>query len=318
MRFIIKISGADAYKFLQGMVSNDVGKLSDASLRGADARKQSILTSENPSPIDCFAGARNDEMDKAIHAYLLTPQGKYLFDFFIVKKSDAFYLIVLPTEKFPELLKRLKMYKLRSDVVIEDVSSQFFEMSLRGADATKQSILMSEASGSIDCFAVGRNDALIAFTDPRVENFCIHVLVEKNLQSPISAPLTPQQYKKLRIDNLIPEGDDFEYEGTYILQYRAIETNSVDFKKGCYVGQEVTARMYHKTSVRKTLYKVEADENLESHSGKEIMQDELVVGKLLSASSRKALAFLSVDAAGEGSQLTCGGVKLKAVLSSSQ
>ena len=88
---VIKISGTDAYKFLQNLVSNDVGKVTETN---------------------------------AIHTYLLTPQGKYLFDFFITKNGNAFYLIVLPANKFPELLKKLKIYKLRSEVVIEDISSQ--------------------------------------------------------------------------------------------------------------------------------------------------------------------------------------------------
>lgn len=272
---VLKISGTDAYKFLQNLVSNDVGKVVEG---------------------------------KAVHSYLLTPQGKYLFDFFITKKDDAFYLIVLPTEKFSELLKKLKMYKLRSDVVIEDLSDKFSVLSSQLSANNK--VLPPACGGKLE------GGCLLSFIDPRAEDFCYHVI--KYEHPPLNLPpqaggetITPEEYKKLRIEKLIPEGDDFEYEGTYILQYRAVETNSVDFKKGCYVGQEVTARMHHKTGLRKTLYKVNATENLESLSGKEILDaDELVAGKLLSASGNTALAFLNVDAANANSALKVGGIEI--------
>jgi folate-binding Fe-S cluster repair protein YgfZ len=89
-----------------------------------------------------------------------------------------------------------------------------------------------------------------------------------------------------------------------------IETNSVCFKKGCYVGQEVTARMHHKGTIRKTLYKVKAEQNIEEYAGFEIISDELVAGKLLSASGNIALAYLNVEMVEEKLPLTINGIKI--------
>ncbi len=259
-RGLILVSGADSEKFLQGIISNDIKKLNG---------------------------------ENAIYTYFLTPQGKYISDFFVIG-FNAGYLIDCPYIDKDLLIKKFSLYKLRSDVKISDESENFEVYQI--INAKKEDIKISQNS--------------IVFLDTRSENMGFRLLKNKfeNLEIQNSEI---KLYHQLRIDNLVAEGEfDLEKEKSFPLQFRMIENQAVDFKKGCYVGQEVTARTHHRGTIRKTIYKVSSEQNLENLSEKEIYSGEVSLGKLLTINGNNALAQIEVDAVEQNKPLSVSGVKI--------
>ena len=182
-RTVLRIAGADRTEFLQNLVTNDV----------AQAR------------------------DGLAYAALLTPQGKYLADFFLHDDGEAF-LLDADADQAPGLLQRLTMYRLRSKVEI---------------DATDISVY--RGTGPIPTGAIA---------DPRHPELGWRAFAE--------APGDDTDWDALRARLCVPEaGIELVPNDTYILEAGFERLNGVDFHKGCYVGQEVTARMKHKTGLRK-------------------------------------------------------------------
>lgn len=229
-RAVIEVNGADTYKFLQGIITNDLGKANEKN---------------------------------SIYSYLLTPQGKYLFDFFISKNAEKFIIDIAESDK-DDFIKKLKLYKLRSQVEINE-------------------------SQDLKVFGViGKN---IGIKDPRNENLPNRLISNKN---EIAETKSILEYHKLRVENNVPEGIyDLEKEKSYPLQYRMIELNGVDFKKGCYVGQEVTARTHHRGVIRKTVYKISAEKDLTKYG--EIKFENNIVGKVLTSVKNMAIAIIETE-----------------------
>ena len=251
-RAVISVAGEDAYKFLQGIITNDLGRVTDKN---------------------------------AIYTYLLTPQGKYIFDFFISKKVDEFFIDIAESDK-GDFLKKLKMYKLRSKVEISDLSA------IQGVYA-----VLDRASG---------------YADPRSNKMPNRFIETKDSKPEKTLPI--EKYHQLRIENNIPEGVyDLEKDKSYPLHYRMVELNGVDFKKGCYVGQEVTTRTHHRGAVRRTTYVVESPESLADKANAEIRSGDDAVGKILSASNNKAIALVEKEVVEANKPLTVLGITLKIV-----
>lgn len=234
-RSVYKITGADARSFLQGLVSNDVNKLDQGM----------------------------------IYTAMLTPQGKYLFDFFLLLQ-DGDILLDVKTDRAAALVQRLTMYRLRADVQIAPASDL--------------------------CVNRGLNDAPAgAHADPRNP-----ALGWRSYESaPAGAPTI--DWDAIRVPHCIPEtGIELIPDATYILEAGFETLNGVDFRKGCYVGQEVTARMKHKTELRKGLRVV----NITGHApiGTDIKRDGKLVGTLFTQSDGQAIAYLRLDRAGAGMQ----------------
>ncbi|MGB3809299.1 MAG: folate-binding protein [Parvibaculum sp.] len=195
-RGVLRIGGADARTFLQNLITNNV---------------------------DLVDGTR------AVYAGLLTPQGKFLFDFLIVAEGDAL-LLDCDGARIAELQKRLNFYKLRAQVTIEDVSATHKVAAIWGGEAPKG-----------------------AFADPRLAALG-HRLIAENPAVPGATAATPAEYHRHRI--ALGVGDaahDFEPDRTFPLEVNFEEMNGVDFQKGCFVGQEVTSRTKRRGSVRKRL-----------------------------------------------------------------
>lgn len=238
-RHILRISGSDANSFLQGLVTNDVDKVQDG----------------------------------LVYAALLTPQGKYLADFFLCADGDDILLDV--DASLAEALKmRLTMYKLRADVTISDTD-----------------LCLHRGTGDIpeDGFSDPRASQLgwrayrtSAQTDDATDWTAIHVAAE-----------VPQTGIELTAD-------------IYILEMGFERLNGVDFRKGCYVGQEVTARMKHKTELRKGLAKVTVEGPADP--GDEITANGKPVGTLHSRAGKQALAYLRFDRA--TGEMQAGAAKL--------
>ncbi len=227
-RQIIAVTGSDRESFLQNLVTNDVGRVKDGLVWTA----------------------------------LLTPQGKYLADFFLVPEGDAI-LIDVAAPLATSLLQRLSMYKLRADVTL-----------------TPRDTGVACGTGPVP-------DG--AFADPR------HPALGWRAYDGRSGEVdTPDA---LRIEHLVPaSGVELVPNDSYPLEMNFEALNGVDFRKGCYVGQEVTARMKHKTELKKGLTRVRVEGAAEP--GTEIVTEEgKPAGILHTQSDGAGLAYLRFDRA---------------------
>ena len=219
-RGVVEVKGPDAEKLLQGLITNDLGGLA-----------------ADPEDMAFDAQAR--------HAGLLSPQGKILFEFFCVRTPDGFVLDVL-LEKAADLVKRLTLYKLRAAVEIKDVSGQFKCLALWGPDACSS----------------GPTKGTIAFRDPRHPGLGLRILAEARFAADIASATngrkeTPKDYVAHRIALGVPEGGkDYDFGDAYPHEANFDLLAGVSFIKGCYVGQEIVARMQHKTTIRKRVVPV--------------------------------------------------------------
>ncbi len=226
-RRILRLSGSETRDFLQGLVTNDIKKL-DQGL---------------------------------VYAALLTPQGKYLADFFLVPDDEA-VLLDVAEGLADSVQKRLAMYRLRADVKIEAT-----DLNLRRGTGEKP-------EGAYD--------------DPR------HPALGWRLYGAETGD-DGTDWDAIRVAHCIPE-TGIELTGdSYILEVGFERLNGVDFRKGCYVGQEVTARMKHKTELRKGLQRVEIDG--EAELGATITANDKPVGQVFTQSGTAAIAYLRYDRA---------------------
>lgn len=171
------------------------------------------------------------ETQAAVYAALLTPQGKFLFDMVITKDGDDI-LLDIEAERKPQLIQRLMMYKLRADVEIIDESASVW--ALWGAEAENG----------------------VAFTDPRHKALKLRVIADQPPVAKFEA-LSKDNYNERRIRHGVPNGsEDMLIEKYFWLETAAEKLNGVSFTKGCYVGQELTARMKHRTTLKKMLVPV--------------------------------------------------------------
>jgi folate-binding protein YgfZ len=226
-RRILRISGSDARTFLQGMISNDVGKIDDG----------------------------------LVYAALLTPQGKYIADFFVIS-DGADVLLDTDAAQTDALIARLNMYKLRADVTIAEAD-----------------LNVHRGLGDVptDGFADPRHDTL-GWRAYRT-----------------TGTVDDVDWTAIEVANLIPTSGIELTSDTFILEVGFERLNGVDFRKGCYVGQEVTARMKHKTELRKGLAQVQVTGKADV--GTAIVADGKPAGTLLSRSGDTALAYLRFDRA---------------------
>ncbi|OWU85688.1 aminomethyltransferase [Oceanicola sp. 22II-s10i] len=227
-RAIYRITGPDARDFLQNLVTNDVRQLDSAGI---------------------------------VYAALLTPQGKYLADFFLVKDGESILLDV-DDSLAAGLVQRLTMYKLRSKVQIEETG-----------------LGVSRGSGTPPEGAVA---------DPR------HPALGWRRYD--AAPTDDgTDWDAVRVAHCIPETGIELTADTFILEAGFDRLHGVDFRKGCYVGQEVTARMKHKTELRKGLAVVDVDGPADP--GAEIVADGKAAGVLHTRAGDRAIAYLRFDRA---------------------
>ncbi|WP_128253902.1 YgfZ/GcvT domain-containing protein [Falsirhodobacter deserti] len=240
-RTIWTITGADRLDFLQNLVTNDVLRLQE---------------------------------DGIVWSGLLTPQGKYLADFFIIRQGDDL-LVDIDTGIADATLRRLSMYRLRADVQI--------------APAT---VTVSRGVGT---------GPAGSHADPR------HPAMGWRFYGD-TVDVPDVDWDALRVEHVVPETGIELTPDTFILEAGFERLHGVDFRKGCYVGQEVTARMKHKTELRKGLMRVAIDGA--APVGTEIMAGGKVAGTLFTQSNGQAIAYLRFDRlAGD---LTAGNARIHA------
>ncbi len=259
-RAVVRVTGEAARNFLQGLITNQIDKATQGS---------------------------------AIHTGLLTPQGKILVDFFVLPDGDGF-LIELSKAKVADLLQRLTVYKLRTQVTF----------------AEEPLFKVAASWGTPPRLPQGA----IAFADPRLPELGLRILLPANADSgDLGCVLgTEDEYHARRIALGVPEGGrDYAFGDAFPHEAMFDQLNGVDFNKGCFVGQEVVSRMEHRGTARKRIVGVEG-EGLLPPSGAEITAGNIPIGTLGSVAGSSGLALLRLDRAEEakaaGSPLRAGEV----------
>lgn len=202
---------------------------------------------------------------------LLTPQGKILFDFFVIARGDD-YLVDVAADKQEELAKRLTFYKLRAKVEIEAVQ------------ALHVSACWGEEPAAME--------SAIIVADPRLKAMGWRIYSEE-------PPNADGDYDAHRIGLGMPEGGkDFAFGDAFPHETLMDQNGGVDFAKGCFVGQEVVSRMQHRGTARKRLIMVEAQSDLPD-PGSEILAGGKPAGAVATSQGPKGLAMLRLDRAKE-------------------
>ena len=244
-RGVVFVNGKDAKEFLQNIVTNDINKVSDTS--------------------SCFAS-------------LLTPQGKYLFDFIIVKHKNGYFLDCEKRQS-DKLVDRLNIYKLNSSVEILNLSNEF-----EVAVINEEKFLSLDGSKDVEGNTTRYNNDPVIL-DPRLKSLGGRIIanLEKLTLSIKNLGLKsedPKQYYDLSHKLGIPQINTLELqEKIFGLECNFEELNGIDFKKGCYVGQENTARMKLKNKLRRKLLPLKSSEKLSI--GSDVTFNKVNIGKVL-------------------------------------
>lgn len=230
-RAILAVSGPEARDLLQGLITNDIHKLTP---------------------------------DAPLYAALLTPQGKILFDFLLYER-DHVILLDSARATADALQKRLSMYRLRAKV---DIRSR----------------------GDLAVVAAWNGDAEGGWRDPRLPG-----LGYRSIRPDDGDAASVDAYTAHRLDLGVPEGRDFGQDEMFALDADLEELNGVSFGKGCYVGQELTARMKHRGTGRKKLLPIEATEGALPPPGSHVSADGSDLGAIISIYQTRGFALIRLD-----------------------
>ena len=270
-RGVVSVDGPDAAKLLQGVITNDMDLIAQQG---------------------------------ALHAGLLSPQGKILFEFFVVKSPDGF-CVETARAKAGELTERLKMYKLRADVAIKDASADYTVAAIWG--------------GGGEHPPKGTGPAPLRFADPRLAALGQRELTTLRsdwaLGGEDAQSATREEYHAYRIGLGVPEGGkDYAFGDAFPHEALFDQLHGVSFEKGCYVGQEVVSRMQNRGTARRRIVPVIADSPLPA-SGASIAAGGVEIGTLGSVAGPRGLAQIRLDRAAEfidkGETLRAGGVPIR-------
>ncbi|MCE3255818.1 MAG: aminomethyl transferase family protein [Rickettsiaceae bacterium] len=220
-RSVISVSGEDKSAFLQGLITNDINKAKE---------------------------------DRAIYALMLSPVGKFLYDFFILRRDEKF-LLDCSKERVDEIVQKLSFYKLRSKVEIKK------EPDLSVIVSTKN------------------EPSLPYFVDPRNSKMGYRAFVEVNK----NFVANDEKYNLLRLALKIPDDSDMGFDKSFPLEFGFDDLNAIDYQKGCYIGQEVTARTHYKGVIRKKVFLVEILDCKIIGKFSEIIFEDKKIGEILSS-----------------------------------
>ena len=275
-RGILFVDGADANDFLQNIITNDVNKVTETK--------------------SCFAS-------------LLNPQGKFLFEFIVIKHKKG-YFIDSEKSQIDELFKQLSLYKLRSDVQILNLSNEFVV-----AGMSYEKFLTLENSKDIEGFTIKYREDPI-FLDPRLKKLGARLII--NLEK-LYLSLKQLELKTANVEDYyclshklgISQIDNLNLQNKIFgIECNFEELNGIDFKKGCYVGQENTARIKLKNKLNKKLFAIKIIEG--NINSEEIFLEGKEVGKLLIKNKNPfALIKIQNDQLNFEKIYQCGNAKVK-------
>jgi folate-binding protein YgfZ len=248
-RAVIAVAGEDRVAFLQGLVSNDVAIAAPG---------------------------------RCVWAALLTPQGKWLADFFIFAEGERL-LLDCERGQIGMLIQRLSRYRLRMRVSLAEQPDLAVYVAWDGEAAT---------------------DLVLAAPDPRLPGFAVRMISTK----PLRATATAADWDRARLCAGLPEGSrDLEAEHSILLEAGFDELNGVSWTKGCYMGQELTARTKYRGLVKRRLVSVTIN-GPSPAAGTPVLRGDLEVGSMRSSQAGIGLASVRVDAL--TGPLLCGGSRL--------
>ncbi len=279
-RGVLALGGTDRRSFLQGIVSNDVEKLGPG---------------------------------RVVHAALLTPQGKYLHDFFIVDTGDT---LALDCERarIDDLTRRLRVYELRADVSIDDATDRLAVAALMGEGAAR-ALGLDADPGRAATF-----DGGVVYVDPRLAEAGVRALLprdgaERALERAAFTAADAASYDKARLLLGLPDGSrDMVVEKATLLECGFEELNGVDFEKGCFLGQELTARTKYRGLVKRRLVPVRIHGPVPA-IGTPVTLDGKEAGEMRSGRDGVGLALMRLErlerAAGSGMAFQCADAVLE-------
>ncbi|CAA6605208.1 putative Aminomethyltransferase [Rhodospirillaceae bacterium LM-1] len=271
-RSFLELAGEDRRAFLQGLVSCDVMRL---------------------TPSQTLFGA------------MLTAQGKFMFDFFLIERGDAF-LLEIEAERADSMLKKLSMYKLRSKVSLR-LAPEWTALAAFGGDALNVLGLGGQSAGQAVSFADG-----VAYVDPRLLEAGARLalpadggLAALEAAGFLAAPF--DAWNQHRMALALPDGaGDLTPEKDLLLEAGYDELGGVDWKKGCYLGQELTARTKYRGLIKKRLLPVRYEGEAPA-PGSLIMQGEVEAGEMRSGLAGLGVAKIRLEALGRRELMTVAG-----------
>lgn len=206
-RSILSLSGKDALVFLQNIVTNDLNNYSYS------------------------------------YNYLLSPQGRYLYDFFVLKLSPDQLFIDIDSISAQSFLQKLTIYKLRRDIEIKNLASEYLVLYSREKMETNEGVIASNC-------------------DPRFSKLGFRTIVKSSGINKLELA-DDNLYMQDKYEFAIPDGrDDLIAENSVVFQFGAEELSAVSFSKGCYIGQEVISRAKYQGITRKKLFKLVSDKKI--------------------------------------------------------
>ena len=271
-RGVIKVAGDGARGFLHGLFTADIEQLAPGAAR---------------------------------FSALLTPQGKIIADFFVTEapaRDGGGFFLDVPRALCAIMVAKLNMYKLRANVVVEDLSATLGVLAAwDGSGAIKQGL---------------------SFSDPRLSALGLRVMLPPHLVATAAAELgatlvDAADYEAHRIALGVPQGGlDFSYGDAFPHETDMDQLGGVDFAKGCYVGQEVVSRMEHRGTARTRTVPVRYDGTAPA-AGTSVTAGERQIGTFGSSADGRAVALLRLDrvsdAMAQGESLAAGGVAIHLV-----
>jgi folate-binding protein YgfZ len=266
-RGILAVAGPDRADFLQGLVSNDTARVS---------------------------------AERAVYAALLTPQGKYLHDFFMIEHGEAIWLDA-EAVRLGDLKQRLSIYRLRAKVTLDErpdlaVAALFGGRPLGLPD---------------DPGAANALDGGVAFTDPRLTALGARVILPRDrIRSALAEAGAAEgdftEYDRLRLSLGVTDGSrDLMLDKSILLESGFDELNGVDWEKGCYIGQELTARTRYRGLIKKRLFPVRID-GPAPEPGTLITFEGHEAGEMRSSHDEMGLALLRLEVLSTAKELRAG------------
>lgn len=260
-RALIIVRGDDRISFLQGLVSNDMLKV---------------------------------QAGEAVWAAFLTPQGKFLHEFFAVAHGDA-VLLECERARRDDLITRLSRYKLRAKVTL--AADDTLVAGVAWGDGTAAALKTSATPGTVTIHGAG-----VLYTDPRLAGAGVRWALPADQVDGLAKlglqQATPEAFDALRFDLGLPDGSrDMDIEKALLMENGFEELHGVDFKKGCYIGQELTARTHYRALIKKRLMPVNITGPAPPGTPL-VTADGLEAGELKSVAGGKGLALVRLDKIG--------------------